>query len=257
MIGLILGTGEGKNILRLLNRYTDNLVISTATEYGGELLKNFKFKHMNTSPKDKEGLKALCMDYGIKVLVDASHPYAKEVSKNALECTKELNIPYLRYERPSVMDEFNSDLIITIESYDELKTVIEDENSVILNTTGSRGVKTLLELNLPNRIVHRVLPQVKVLEELFSLGVKVEDIVAIKGPIGYELNKGFIEEYHADYVLLKDSGLQGGTNEKLMAAIDLGVKSIVVKRKNIDYGKVFDSEEKLASYIHLNYKELF
>ena len=44
MIGLILGTVEGKKILSLLNKFTEDIFVSTATEYGGELLKNYKYK---------------------------------------------------------------------------------------------------------------------------------------------------------------------------------------------------------------------
>ena len=34
MIGFILGTSEGKKILSLMNNYTDNIAVSTATSYG-------------------------------------------------------------------------------------------------------------------------------------------------------------------------------------------------------------------------------
>ncbi len=30
------------------------------------------------------------------------------------------------------------------------------------------------------------------MNDLIDLGVKIEDIIAIKGPIGYELNKAFL-----------------------------------------------------------------
>ncbi len=44
MIALILGTSEGREILSLLNKFTDNILISTATAYGGEILKNYKIQ---------------------------------------------------------------------------------------------------------------------------------------------------------------------------------------------------------------------
>ena len=42
MIGFILGTSEGKKILSLINKYTDEIAVSTATSYGGQLLKEYK-----------------------------------------------------------------------------------------------------------------------------------------------------------------------------------------------------------------------
>ena len=45
MIGFVLGTGEGRAILSHVNKYTDEIVVSTATEYGYEIYKEFKAKH--------------------------------------------------------------------------------------------------------------------------------------------------------------------------------------------------------------------
>ncbi len=42
----------------------------------------------------------------VNILIDASHPYALEVTKNAREVSKDLNIEYVRYERPSSAEEF-------------------------------------------------------------------------------------------------------------------------------------------------------
>ena len=35
----------------------------------------------------------------IKCIVDASHPYAENISRTAIKVAKDKNIPYLRYER--------------------------------------------------------------------------------------------------------------------------------------------------------------
>ena len=82
MIALILGTSEGKNILSLLNEFTDNILVSTATTYGGDILKTYKYKTLNTKPLDLNGLKQMLIKQGISVLVDASHPYALDITKN-------------------------------------------------------------------------------------------------------------------------------------------------------------------------------
>ena len=46
MIGFVLGTGEGREILSHINKYTGEIVVSTATEYGYEIYKDFKAKHV-------------------------------------------------------------------------------------------------------------------------------------------------------------------------------------------------------------------
>lgn len=257
MIGFILGTSEGKKFLSLINEYTDEIVVSTATEYGGELLSDFKVKHINTKPLDKEGLNKLIKDFNLKVLVDASHPYAEVVSKNAMESCKESNIEYIRYERLGVLSKENSENIIKVKSYEELENVINNISGTILNTTGSKNIGKILNLNIKNRIIHRILPSWKILKEVLELGVAVEDVVAIKGPIGYELNKGFIYQDNIKALITKDSGIQGGVLEKLKAVIATNIKLVVIEKPEIEYGKVFNEETEIVNYIKEKYKIKF
>ncbi len=215
MIALILGTSEGREILSLLNKFTDNILISTATAYGGEILKDYKYKKLNTKPLNKERLLNMLKENQVNILIDASHPYALEVTKNAREVSKDLNIEYVRYERPSSAEEFKQNKkVVFLEDYKDLNEALKNIKGNILNTSGSRNMDKILDLKLENRIIHRVLPSVKVLEDCFNLRVKVEDLMAIKGPISKELNKAFIKDYDAKALILKDSGPQGGTEEK-------------------------------------------
>lgn len=250
MIGLILGTSEGKNILALLNKYTEDIYITTATAYGGELLKNFKFKKLNTKPLVLEELINKLKENKVKVLVDASHPYALVITENAIEACKRLGITYVRYERKSVIDNFEeNDNLIKVKDYNELHKKLLSINGTILNTTGSNNIEKFMDMKLENRIIHRVLPSIKVMEKCFKLGVKTEDIIAIKGPISYELNCGFIREYNAKAMILKDSGVQGGTEEKLRAAIDMGVKPLVIERHSVKTENSFNSEEEVVKFV--------
>lgn len=249
MIGFILGTSEGREILKMVNKYTDEVVVSTATSYGGKLLKDFKLKHLNTKPLDKDGLIDLIKEFDIKVLVDASHPYATEVSKNAMQSAKDTGIDYIRFERQGVLSSSDYKNIIRVKGYDDLKEVLKDIDGNILNTTGSRNIKNILNLNSKNRIIHRILPSSKILEEVLNLGVDVQDIVAIKGPISYELNIGFIDQYNAKAIITKDSGNAGGTLEKLQSAIDKNIKLIVIEKPKMDYGNTFDDEARLVKYL--------
>ncbi|HEY8804068.1 MAG TPA: cobalt-precorrin-6A reductase [Clostridium sp.] len=250
MIGLIVGTSEGKNILSGLNKFTEDIFISTATAYGAELLKDYKYKVFNEKPLDLVGLMQVIKRYDIKILIDASHPYALEITGNAIEACKVYGIQYVRYERPPVLEKFKDNKnVIVVEDYDSLYTHLKTVKGTILNTTGSRNIDKILDYNLKNRVIHRVLPSVKVLDEILELGVKVDDIVAMKGPVGYELNCGFIKEYKARAIIMKDSGVQGGTYDKIKAAIDNNITVFIIGRKPMEYSKVFYSELELVKFI--------
>ncbi len=254
MIGLILGTSEGKEILRKLNRFTDDLFVTTATSYGEELLKDYKYKYINSSPLTKAELEKKLTTYRVTTLIDASHPYATEITENTKKICKERNIHYIRYERPSVIKEYlkykNVELIENLEDLKEI-LIKYGINGTILNTTGSKNVDKFINLKIPNRIVHRVLPTVESIEKCLNSGVKVEDIIAIKGPVGLELNTAFIKECRAVALILKDSGIAGGTEEKIIAAINEGILVFVVKRKDSSNSDTkFSDIDKLIEYIY-------
>ncbi|KAA8671544.1 cobalt-precorrin-6A reductase [Clostridium sp. HV4-5-A1G] len=250
MIGLILGTCEGKKILSMLNEFTRDIFVSTATEYGASLLKGYKYSYMNDKPLNLERLLDELQKKNVKMLVDASHPYAVEVTGNAIEACSKLNIEYVRYERSSCIEEFKDEFkVVKVEDYDELKLKLKDINGTILNTTGSRNLDKILALNLKNRIIYRVLPTVKVLSEFHDRNIALDDIIALKGPVSYELNCAFIREYKAQAMLLKDSGMEGGTFDKIRACLDCGIYAFIIERKKMDYNRVFHNVNDLVEYI--------
>lgn len=250
MIGLILGTSEGKKLLSLLNDFTKDIFISTATKYGGELLQNYKYAFLNTEPLKLEDLVNLLKKNKVTILVDASHPYALEITQNAIRACETLNIEYVRYERPSCVQKFkDNDYVVEVSDYKELGDMLKNISGNILNTSGSRNIDKILNLKIKNRIIHRVLPSVKVMNNCLGKGIRVEDIVAIKGPVSYNLNCAFIKEYNVKAMIMKDSGVQGGTEEKIKSCIDNKIYAFIISRKKFEYKKVFYSVEEVVDYI--------
>ena len=250
MIGLILGTSEGKKLLSLINKYTEDIFVSTATEYGGELLKEYKYKHINTKPLDKDQLEAMMIKYDIPILIDASHPYAEVVTKNAMEICEKQNITYIRYERKSIIDKYKDyHKLILVEDYQKLEEKLKSLQGNILNTTGSRNVNKFTSMKIENRIIHRVLPTIESIDICLKSGATVDNIIAIKGPVDKDLNKAFIEAYDAKIIVMKDSGIQGGTIEKIEAAIELDLWIAVIGRKDKPNGLCFNDEAKLLEYL--------
>ena len=249
MIGFILGTSEGRKILSLINKYTEEIAVTTATTYGGELLKEFKIKTLNTKPLNKEEMLNWIKESRIDILVDASHPYAEEVTKTALECANELEIEYVRYERQGSLESIRDENIIRVKNYDEAIGIIKNIDGNILNTTGGNNVTKFLELNFKYRVIHRILPSPKVLTKIVEAGIKIKDIIALQGPISYELEMAFIKQYGVKAILTKDSGIEGGVLEKYKAARDCKIKLIVIEKPRFTYDLVFNSEEKLIDYL--------
>lgn len=249
MFGFILGTSEGRKILSLINNYTDEIAVTTATTYGGQLLKEFRIKSLNTKPLNKEEMLNWIKDNGINILVDASHPYAQEVTKTALECSNDLNIKYVRYERQGALEDITGEDIVRVKNYDEAIEVIKNIDGNILNTTGGNNVSKFLNLDFEYRIIHRILPSPNVLAKIVEAGIKLKDIIALQGPISYELEKAFINQYNAKAILTKDSGIEGGVLEKLKAVRECKIKLIVIEKPKSNYDLVFYHEEELIKFL--------
>ena len=254
MIGFVLGTGEGREILSYINKYTDEIVVSTATQYGYEIYKEVKAKHFNYKPLNEEQFSELVKEFGIKVFVDASHPYASEVSNTLINVCKKMNINYIRYERKSYFTDLRDNKnIIFIDKYEDLEKALGGIGGNILNTTGSNNALKIDSLNIENRIIHRVLPSPKVISKLLDNGVSIDNIIAIKGPFGIDINNGIIKEYKIRGLITKDSGMEGGMQEKISSALENDVKVVVIKRPEINYGEEFNDIQNMMDFIRLNY----
>lgn len=100
MIWVIGGTKDSRDFLEKFVKYNDDIIVSTATEYGAKLIENLPVK-TSSEKMDKEAMLKFVEDNKITKVVDTSHPYAFEVSKNAMEVAEEkiLNILDLKEKR--------------------------------------------------------------------------------------------------------------------------------------------------------------
>ena len=101
MILLLAGTSDARLILQRLKENHAKVAVSVTTEYGAALLHEAA-DLVNQNRLDACGLQQLFDDWDISLVVDATHPYAAEASKNALAATHAAGIPYYRFERASV-----------------------------------------------------------------------------------------------------------------------------------------------------------
>jgi precorrin-6A/cobalt-precorrin-6A reductase len=77
--------------------------------------------------------------------------------------------------------------------------------------------------------------------------VKLHDIGAMMGPFSEELNMAMFQEYHAEYVIMKNSGAAGGTPQKIAACRRLGITPVIIGRH--DENGVSDLET-LVKLVH-------
>lgn len=254
MILLLGGTSEGTSIAQKLYEAQKPIVLSTATEYGERIARQGYQGDIIHGKLDLAALKAFCQLREIKRIVDATHPYAKIVSENAILVSRELNISYYRYERPEsevhkAAEEKVEDIIFC-DSYSVAGQWVNVHEGNILVTTGSKEIEKLTEvIENKERIFVRLLPVSEQLLKMEALGFLPNQMMALQGPFSVEMNVAMLNKIKAKFLITKESGAAGKTDEKIEAAIRCGVQVIVIRRPIMAYPNIFESIEQLIEQI--------
>ncbi|MBE3589073.1 MAG: precorrin-6A reductase [Thermoanaerobacteraceae bacterium] len=230
MILVLSGTADGRRVVQELLDRGLPVMASAATPYGGQLLAGCGAEIITGRLSEGE-LAGLVVKRRIRLLVDATHPYACLVSETARRVCAQNNIPYLRYRRAeTVLPEHP--LIYRVDGYEEAARKAVSLGPTIFLTTGSKTLEIFLNEAHRHgcRVVARVLPEPEVIQHCRQLGLRPADIVAMQGPFSRELNRALLKQYAATVMVTKESGDAGGTGAKIEAALELGVSVVVIKR---------------------------
>lgn len=251
MIWIIGGTKDSRDILEkiLIKNENQKIVVTTATEYGGKLLEDYKDKIEIISERlDEEAMKNLIIENNINLVIDASHPYAQNVSKSVInvvnKINNEINIKYIRFERK--MLDYGTENVEKFDSLEKMNNFIKQQNNKnILSTLGSNNLADIKEMSQNNNLYVRILPTTDSIKKAEELGYLPKNIIAIQGPVDKNLNKAMLESFKIDYLITKESGATGGEKEKVEACQENGVTVLVLTRPFVDYGIVFNEIDEL------------
>lgn len=248
MILLLGGTSESLVLMTKLLEKKEEVVLSVATEYGKVFSKQFE-PHVVQKRMDPFEMEAFILEKGVHLVLDATHPFADLVSKNAIQACKKTNVPYIRFERPQMKWNDKVELTDSVEEACHLALEkIQPEETIYL-TTGSKTLSEYLTYIPVEKLVIRVLPTAEVLANCEALGFEAQQIHALKGPFTKDLNQSLYQKNQSRVMITKESGLRGGMESKLAAAQALDMTVIVIRRPKVDYPIVFEEMSKLFTYL--------
>lgn len=230
---IIGGTKDSRDFVELLrkqNKNLENTIISTVSEYGKELIKNSDIQ-VHLGAMNEEQMKNFVIEKNIKRIFDFSHPYATEVSKNAMKIAQKFDLEYFRYERELL----NYENGIEFYEIDKLVSFLETVQGNILVTLGTNNIEKFKNLKNLEKIYFRILPVTDSLMKTEKAGIKAKNILGLQGPFSKEFNVAIYKNYGIKYVVTKESGTTGGELEKIEAARETGVIPVVLKRPKISY----------------------
>lgn len=240
MILVLAGTKDGRIIAERLSEKGFRIIATTVTPHGNKFSEGIK---VQVGALDITKLSAMIERKDIKLIIDATHPFAKEISEMAIEVCQKLKVPYLRYERKSFID--NTENIIWARDFNEAAIKLKKFDRIFL-ATGSKNLDIFLPLKAQGKKVFaRVLPTSNVVKKCEDLGFSVDEIIAMQGPFSCEMNISLFRQTRCDIVVTKESGKVGGLKEKIQAAKKLDIPIMVIKRPKIEYPIVFNDINKL------------
>jgi len=207
------------------------VVYSVTTDYGAELADSTNAEPV-VGRMDADVITAFMKSRPIAGVIDATHPYAAEVSQNARAACERTGIPYVRVIREAVkQDNKGITEVASCKKAAELLNEPSRSEACVLLTVGSKELDCFTSVtNYRKRLFARVLPKSEMLLECEKLGFDAGHIIAMKGPFTKAMNTATLEMTNARVLVTKDGGKAGGFEEKLAAAKELGVDVLSIRR---------------------------
>ncbi|HIY19516.1 MAG TPA: precorrin-6A reductase [Candidatus Blautia avistercoris] len=228
------GTTEGYEIARWLKDRGGNVCACVATEYGALSLEAGEGLQVKAGRLKEEEMEELFMQQDPAVVIDATHPYAVEVTRNIQDACRNTDRNYLRLLRAESQREEQA---VYVENIKGAVEYLKETKGNILVTTGSKELSAFTELpDYQERVFARVLSLPSVIEECARLKIQGKHLIGMQGPFSRQLNEAMLRQYNCTYLVTKDSGTAGGFREKYEAALSCGAVPVVIGRPPRDEG---------------------
>jgi precorrin-6x reductase len=232
------GTTEGRILCEYLCSQKIFVTACVATQYGETVINKNEFLNVCVGRMDQQQMIEKIRQDNYSIVIDATHPYAVEVTDNIQAACKVCSIDYIRLLRHSS----DTQNVIYVDSVEQGVAFLNTNSKKALITTGSKELKVFTKVNdYTSRLTVRVLPSVEVIEQCNTLGFRGQHLIAMQGPFSEMLNYATLKQINAQYLVTKESGDFGGFIEKINAAKKAGAEVIVIKRPKKEQG--FSLEE--------------
>lgn len=247
---IFAGTTEGRCLVSYLLKRKLAMIevhVCVASDYGARVFDNEEALQIHEGRKNCEEMVELMETYSFCEVIDATHPYAVEVTRNIIKACQQTNHAYLRLKRETKADASG----VYVQSMNEALQYLKQTRGNIFVTTGSKELALLAALpNFKERVYARVLSTQQVVKQCALLGLEGKHLMCMQGPFDTDMNIAMMKHVQAAYMLTKESGETGGFEQKLAAAKQVGVTSIVIAKPNEDNGYTM---ENLLHYLHQRY----
>lgn len=222
MILILGGTTEGRKGAETLDKAGKTFFYSTKNARQ-EIVSSNAVRL--TGALDETGMESLCREKGIRLIVDAAHPFASRLHATVAVVGRRLNLPVVRYERR--FPERDPRLIWCEDFEDAVKKLQQYGIKRLLALTGVQTIDKLKGFWLEHDSWFRILDREDSIEKAIRTGFNVENLLFYQDDGDIEV---LLKKINPDAIITKESGESGGFLKKVNEALDKGVKVFVVCR---------------------------
>ncbi|MBC7390243.1 MAG: precorrin-6A/cobalt-precorrin-6A reductase [Opitutaceae bacterium] len=242
MVLLLGGTTEAKQVAAFLEKAGCSYIYSTRTQVDFEGKGKYCFGGLNGAQ-----MEVLCMNEGVKMIVDACHPFAKELHQTVASVN--LNIPLIRYQR-AIPIRITHPLIEYVEDYEEVLLKLEQRKfASLLALSGVQSIPLLKKYWAKHKTWFRILDR-NHSKELASKYNFPEEFLIYGMPQEIKEELALFWKLKPDVILTKESGLNGKSDTKIAAAIECNIQIMVLKIPMLPVGlQVMNDLEQLQQAI--------
>ena len=232
MTGIFIfsGTSEGRTLSKALADAGADVHVRVATEYGAEVMgfdDNIDVKVGSCG--GAEGIANVIRENGYDVVIDATHPYALNITEHIKQACEATGAYYIRLKRNE--SDTESSHIVKVSTIQEAIDYLKDKEGNILASTGSKDIALYTQIpNYKERVTARVLSTIESVQKCAEYGFSGKNLICAQGPFSEDINYATLKQIGAKYIVTKDSGTAGGYEDKVRAAMRAGAIVVLIER---------------------------
>jgi len=177
----------------------------------------------------------------IDLLIDATHPFAAKISHNAAIAAGELGLPRLMLVR-SEWESVPDDEWIEVENIQAAVDILPCCAKRVFLTIGRQEVTTFISIEniwFLMRMIEKPSSNISLPKGLLLLE---------RGPFDKDSEKQLLKKHNIDTIVSKNSG-GDATYAKIIAARELGIKTVMIKRPMIPQGELVKDVESALEWV--------
>jgi precorrin-6x reductase len=230
---LLSGTSEGPPLARALLEagFTVRATVTRAEACASLFRSSERERRDNLTVEARGFTEGGLSDFlacgGADAVLDATHPFAVRITRTAHAVCRRLGVPFVRYERPDWEPPAETR---QVGSFAEAAALLPSLGTRALLTIGAKQLKHFIPLQNCLVLIARILPCVESLQQALAAGFTPDRLLCLRPPFSQEFNRAVLREYRAEVLVTKASGREGGVVEKVLAARELGLEVLMIRR---------------------------